>query len=143
MFILEDIQYIAGCSVDIPTIVGKLVSLVYMVIRIGIPIILLIVGMVDLGKAVVAQKDDEIKKAQSLLIKKVIAAVLVFLLFTLIQFAIGLVTNKTDVSTTNMWNCVNAILNYSDTGNAKASAKSQTDCDTAKGSWDSTTNICS
>ena len=33
-------------------------------VQIGIPIILIILGMLDLGKAVVASKEDEIKSAQ-------------------------------------------------------------------------------
>jgi hypothetical protein len=56
----------------------------------------------------VAQKDDEIKKAQGLLVKKILAAILVFVLFTLIKFAINLV----DKNTATMWTCVDSLLNY-------------------------------
>jgi len=53
MFTLYDA--VAGCTfVAIPDIVGNLVKLAYLAIRIVIPIVLLIVGMVDLGKAIVA-----------------------------------------------------------------------------------------
>ncbi len=72
MFFLADDTFMCGGVIELPNVVSNLVHLAYMAIRIGIPIILLIVGMVDLGKAVVAQKEDEIKKAQGLLIKKVI-----------------------------------------------------------------------
>ena len=44
-------------------------------IQIGIPIILILLGMFDLGKAVMASKEDEIKSAQKLLIKRCIYAV--------------------------------------------------------------------
>jgi len=142
MFFLEQYDIIVGCPGDIPTIVGKLINLAYMAIRIGIPIILLIVGMVDLGKAVVAQKEDEIKKAQGLLIKKVIAAVLVFLLFMLIKYAINLV-DKGNKNNESMWSCVNALLNYSDSSNvanAKANVTTKEDCDKLGGSWNG--SIC-
>ncbi len=138
MFFLEDYSTIAGCPGDLPTIVGKLISLVYMVIRIGIPIILLIVGMVDLGKAVVAQKDDEIKKAQSLLIKKVIAAVLVFLLLTLIQFSIKLVDTSKNQET--MWTCINVLLNFSDEGNKANYEDSKAKCSGSGGTWTANNN---
>ncbi len=127
MFFLEQYETIVGCPGDLPAIVGKLISLVYMVIRIGIPIVLLIVGMIDLGKAVVAQKEDEIKKAQGSLIKKVIAAVLVFLLFTLIRYAIGLVTSKEDAQTKTMWACVDALLNYKEGSSNQSDDSSLTD----------------
>ena len=35
-------------------------------IQVGIPLILIVLGMLDLGKAVVASKEDEIKSAQKL-----------------------------------------------------------------------------
>jgi len=114
MFFLADDTFMCGGVIELPNVVSNLVHLAYMAIRIGIPIILLIVGMVDLGKAVVAQKEDEIKKAQGLLIKKVIAAVIVFLLFTLIRYAIGLVTPKDDAATKNMWNCIEELLDGKD-----------------------------
>ena len=60
-------------------------------IQIGIPIILIILGMLDLGKAVVASKEDEIKNAQKMLIKRCIYAVAVFLVVTIVTFVMGLV----------------------------------------------------
>jgi large-conductance mechanosensitive channel len=62
-----------------------------MLIQIIIPILLIIWGTIDLGKAVVASNEDNIKKAQSMLIKRIIAAVIVFLLVTLTTFVTGLV----------------------------------------------------
>ncbi len=57
----------------------------------GIPMVLIIFGLIDLGKAVIAGKEDEMKKAQSALIKRFIYAIAVFLLVTLVTFAMGLV----------------------------------------------------
>jgi hypothetical protein len=59
-------------------------------IKIAIPILLIIMGSLDLGKAVVAGKDDEIKKAQTTLVKRAIAAVAVFFLVALVQLLFGL-----------------------------------------------------
>lgn len=60
------------------------------IIQIGIPIILIILGMLDLGKAVVAGKEDEIKKNQQLLVKRAISAVAVFFVVTLVTLVFGL-----------------------------------------------------
>ena len=43
--------------------IWQIVGIVLLVVKIVIPILLIIWGMLDLGKAVVAAKDDEIKKA--------------------------------------------------------------------------------
>lgn len=60
------------------------------IIKIVIPIMLILLAMLDLGKMVVASKEDEIKKHQKLLIKRFIYAVLVFFVGTIVQIVFGL-----------------------------------------------------
>ena len=79
-------------------------------IQIGIPIILIILGMLDLGKAVVASKEDEIKSAQKLLLKRAIYAVAIFFVVLLVQLVFGLVADNSAgaanqaTSWTTCWN---------------------------------------
>ena len=54
-------------------------------IQIGIPIILILLGMLDLGKAVMSSDDKEIKGATGKLIKRAIAAVAVFFVVNCFQ----------------------------------------------------------
>ena len=63
------------------------------IIQIGIPIILIILGMLDLGKAVVASKEDEIKAAQKLLIKRAIYAVAIFFVVLAVNLVFGLLSS--------------------------------------------------
>lgn len=60
-------------------------------IKVVVPIILIVSGMYTMAKAVMEKKEDDIKKAQDLLIKKVIAAVLVFLVVTVTTMIVDLV----------------------------------------------------
>ena len=59
-------------------------SLAYMInmvlgyVRVIVPILVITFGLFDLGKAVIASKEDEMKKAQSTFIKRVIIGVVVF-----------------------------------------------------------------
>ena len=48
-------------GLQIPDFVGYYISLVYKVLRIGIPILLIVFGMFDMGKAVVAKKEEDVK----------------------------------------------------------------------------------
>ncbi len=66
---------------------------VYPVIQIGIPIILILMGTLDLGKAVLSNDDKEIKGATSKLIKRAIAAVAVFFVFTIVSVVMGWLSN--------------------------------------------------
>lgn len=101
---------VLGMSTNgIPMELVNIVSLVYTAIQIGVPLILILVGMFDMGKAITQQKEDEIKKAQGLLVKKAIAAALVFLMFSLVSLVFSIVApadNKT-----NIWTCVDALIN--------------------------------
>lgn len=79
---------------------------IYNGIRIAVPVILIIVGMVEMGRAIASQKEDEIKKAQSALIKKAVAAVLVFLMFSIVKILVGVVgANEKEKG------CLDTILN--------------------------------
>ncbi|MDD2181695.1 MAG: hypothetical protein PHW32_04945 [Bacilli bacterium] len=75
-------------------IIGFIKSIL-LVIQILIPIGLIVLGTIDLGKAVIASKEDEIKKNQQTLVKRALAAVLVFLLATIVTFLMGFVGGKT------------------------------------------------
>ena len=90
---------------------AELIHTLIVIIKFSVPILLIIFGMLDLGKGVMAKKEDEIKAGQNLFIKRLIAAVLVFLSVTIIQFAIGLVDDKSAGDDSDVWRCANAILN--------------------------------
>ena len=67
-------------------------------IQIGIPIILIVLGTLDLGKAVIASKEDEIKNAQKMLIKRCIYAAAVFFVVTLVTIVFNLLSTANDPS---------------------------------------------
>lgn len=90
--------------------IWKFVGLIINILKIAIPIIIVLFATLDLGKAVIAGKDDEIKAAQKMLIKRLIYGVLIFFVVTIVQVVIGLVTVNTDTSeggaTSNVcWQC--------------------------------------
>lgn len=71
--------------------IWQVVGILLLVFKIVIPILLIIFGMIDLGKAVIASKDDEIKKATKSLMMRAISAVVIFFIPTLIGIIMGLV----------------------------------------------------
>ena len=84
-----------------------IIRFVYNAVKIGVPIILVVVGMFDMGKAITQQKEDEIKKAQTLLVKKAVAALIVFLMFAFAQLIVSLVADDKDTTIS----CIDSILN--------------------------------
>lgn len=81
----------------------NLIGTIIKLIQIAIPIMLIIWGMLDLGKAVIASKEDEIKAAQKLLIKRVIAAVLVFLVVTIVTIVLNIVAGTSEDTGADAW----------------------------------------
>ena len=88
MYFLESI-----CEMDTLNPIWNTVGFVVKAIWIGIPILLIIFGMIDLGKAVIASKEDEIKKATQRLGRRFLAAVAVFLVVWLVQLAFNTVAS--------------------------------------------------
>lgn len=78
---------------------GPVVSVVkalFNIIKILVPIALLIYGVMDLAKAVMASDEKEIKGATSKFIKRAIAAVAVFFAVTIVDAVMGLVGKGED-----------------------------------------------
>lgn len=82
----------------------KIVSTIVMLIKIVVPILLIIFGMLDLGKAVIASKEDEIKKGQQTFIKRIITAIFVFFVIQLTQIVVRFVSGN-DSNIANCFNC--------------------------------------
>ena len=88
-FLVKNANLDSACMGLEPVI--RIVKYFVRIIQFGVPILLIIFGMIDLGKAVMSSKDDEMKKAQSMLLKRFIYAVAVFLVITLVSFIMGVV----------------------------------------------------
>lgn len=100
-----------------------LVSTAILIIKIVVPILLIIYGMLDLGKAVVASKEDEIKKGQHTFLKRVISAVIVFFVIQIVQLLVSFVSN----SDQNVSRCFNCFVNGKIADNACISTSKNID----------------
>jgi len=82
----------------------KIISLLVNGIKIVVPIILIILGMIDMLKAVSSQKEDEIKKGQKILISRILSGALVFFVVAIVQLVVNIITTNTGDS--GIWDCV-------------------------------------
>lgn len=74
-------------------------------LQILIPIALILWGTIDMGKAVIAGDEKKIKEAQKPFIKRLISAVIVFLIPFILNLVIGVVaTGKNATAWTSCWN---------------------------------------
>ena len=79
------------------SVIFQFIGYIVMVLKIVIPAILIVIGVVALGKAVIADDDKEIKTAVNSLIKKFITAVFIFFIPTIVSALFSIVNGFSDV----------------------------------------------
>lgn len=62
-------------------------------VKIIVPVILVVLGIFDMFKAATTQKEDEMKKAQGIFIKRLLSALLVFFVIAIVQFLFNTLSN--------------------------------------------------
>lgn len=103
---------ITGCESVIPGVIidakiPNTVHTIIVVIKIAIPVLLVIFGMLDLGKGIVAQKEDEIKKCQQMFIKRLITAAIIFFVVSIVQLLVSFVSGDEP----GIMNCASCFIN--------------------------------
>ena len=79
-----------------PTI--YIIKTVYNIVKILVPVGIILFGMLELIKAIMSKDDTAIKKTQSALINKVIAGVIIFFIFIVVDLSLSLLEkNNVDV----------------------------------------------
>ena len=111
MYFLDETTGCAGFQV--PNSLINIVSTIVTLIKIAVPIILIILGMIDMAKAVASQKEDEIKKGQKTLLSRCIAAGIVFFVVAIVQLLLSIINGGSD---NELWNCINSFVNGTGSG---------------------------
>ena len=93
---LIEILSVNCMGVNVPNKLIHIVHLIINILKFGVPILLIIFGMLDLGKAVIASKEDEIKKGQQTFIKRLIAAIIVFFVVVVVELVVGVAASESD-----------------------------------------------
>ena len=99
---------------EIPSAIYTITNMIVNIIKFGIPVILIIYGMMDMGKAVMAQKEDEIKKGQQTFIKRCIAAAVVFFITAIVTLVVDLISSALGDTDNNAVSCINCFINKND-----------------------------
>ena len=66
------------------------------ILQIGIPIIIVLLATIDLGKAVMAGEDKKIKEAQKMLLMRLIYGVAIFFVVMIVKVVFGLINRNVD-----------------------------------------------
>lgn len=92
-----------------PTKALKFIGYLLFVIKIVLPLLIILIGSFDLGKAMMAKDDSAIKESTSILIKRIILGVVIFLLPTLLSIVLSMIKSFEDVQD-QYKNCLTCLL---------------------------------
>lgn len=120
----------------------NIVGLVINIIKIGIPIVLIVLGMIDFAKATIAGKEDEQKKATKLLGKRFLYAIGVFASVWIVTFVLDLAADmfgknneNYDYNEESWMKCWNLINGGTNTNSENAEEKKCYKCNYNIGSF--------
>ena len=98
-----------GDANDFPSIVPKLSSYAVTLLKTVTPVVLIIFSIISLVKAMTSSKEEDIKKAQAGLIKRIIISALIFFVITIVQFIMLKVASSAEKD--NLSSCLSCLLN--------------------------------
>lgn len=123
MYILDVADSTLCEGILVPNTLFNLVATIIKLIKIAVPVLLIIWGMIDFAKSVVAKKEDDIKKYQKNFVSRLISALVVFLIVFVVQLAVNIVssvedkTNEQGQTVSDIWSCSKKFINGVDSTN--------------------------
>lgn len=99
---------VCGNNKEFPVVIATIVSTFITIVKIFVPILLIISGMIAFMKATFSSNvEEDLKKAKTKLINSIIAAVIIFFIISIVNFAIGLIAGKNN----QFMKCINCFVN--------------------------------
>ena len=102
-------------SFQIPAVIPNLVGYLILGIQIFIPIVLIVLGMLDMGKAVLSNDEKTMKESQGRLIKRIVYAVVIFLIVAIVKLVIGVVASAGATDSGTITKCIDAFVKTTNT----------------------------
>lgn len=99
-----DQKYVICNGIDIPYGIPVIASRVVNLIKVGIPVVLIVLGMLDFLRAVISNDEKNMKSSTSSFLRRGGAAIVIFFVFAIVQFAFSLANE-------GAFGCVNCIIN--------------------------------
>ena len=97
MLLVSNLQEFCKEASNLLQVIGYFI----VIFKVAIPLIIIVLGMMDFGKAVVSEKDEDVKKQAIKLGRRALAGLVIFFVPTVVYWVFDGVTgaNNTDLST--------------------------------------------
>lgn len=98
-----------GNVTKIPAKIPELTSDFVNILMVAVPVILIIMGSIDLVKGIMSAKDDEIKKGRQIFVKRLIAGAMVFFIVVAVKLIVSVVSNNSN-NNTHIVECIDCFI---------------------------------
>ncbi len=98
-----------GSDTYFPAYLVKLCANIIGFIQVMVPVIIIIVGMIDLFKAVIASDEKKMSESKDSLIRKTIAGIMIYLVIAIVEFAFTAIPDLTN-SDIDVMECISYFL---------------------------------
>ena len=110
----NNLDYVAcGTATKIPKPFPQLTTVAYTLLITATPLVLIVFSIITLVKAIMSGNIEDVTKAKGKLLKKVIIAVIIFLVAGLVQYVLNRVTTNDD-DKSSMATCMKCFLYFND-----------------------------
>lgn len=116
---MSNLFVLGQCKMDLDPMIPSFTTLILNTVKIIVPIILIVFGIVEMFKAATANDEKVMKEAQSKLIKRIIYAVLIFFIVAIVQLVFSVLARSSsssntgsNVSKTDVKACISCFTNY-------------------------------
>lgn len=108
LLIMDGIDNFCGDAYQILQLVGWALT----IFKIAIPLIIIALGLIDLGKAAVSSKPEEIKKCATSLLYRLVGGIAIFFIPSLVMLGFKLVSGWGTIKDQVNWDiCYNCVVN--------------------------------
>lgn len=91
----------------------RILGIIIEIIKIIIPLLIIVFGMIDFGKVVVSNDDKEINKSTSRIVKRIVAGVLIYFIPTIILALFDYLQLSEIYRDENFYKCTTCLLDTS------------------------------
>ena len=116
---MSNLFVLGQCKMDLDPMIPSFTTLILNTVKIIVPIILIVFGIVEMFKAATANDEKVMKEAQSKLIKRIIYAVLIFFIVAIVQLVFSVLARSSSSSNTgsnvskiDVNACISCFTNY-------------------------------
>lgn len=104
-----DLDVIKCGTAEFPEAIPTVIRAIVNIIKIATPIVLIVMGMIDMLRAVMANDDKKIAEGKDKFIKRLVLGALVFFVIMIVQFMVGVLAPEDESD--SIISCINCMVN--------------------------------